>query len=512
MKILKNTTYNEMVSRNKALEEEIKLLKQKIIDVDGKQTPITPGPSSSRDLPKNALQSLQKSLNIVDPQFQFDAIPVIRKLSIVNMDVNQALNDLTRLANTGHKIKFNPEVDPKQIDEMRDFISNSSKHWHVGAAGASSVVNKTFRQIMIGGALAKEWVPNLSLNDIEEVRFINPESIRFVIEKNTRGYQPYQKLKNTPITDITRDLRKLNTSQFRYFALNGDTDVPYGIPPYIAALDPISIQRGMIQNLKFITKYLGTFGFMDARMEKPVKQPNESEQAYLNRIETMLTEFKQRVLNSIADGVIVGIKEDHEFEFHNTTKDAKGAKDIFDLNEQLVASGLNYDAVFMGRPGATETLVTIMFTKMLAQLKNVQDIVKEDLEFGYRLALTLAGFKFKNLSVEFNRSTITDDLKFQQAQEILIRNLVVKYQYGIINLEQFADELGYLASDQKEPRININQDDPIGDSTRREKREKDKDKSDKSSRSKSKPQGTTRRQNSAPYVDEEKGLRIIRIA
>jgi hypothetical protein len=130
---------------------------------------------------------------------------------------------------------------------------------------------------------------------------------------------------------------------------------------------------------------------------------------------------------------------------------------------------------------------------MIAQLTNIQDVVKDNLEYGYKLALTLGGYKFKNLKVAFNRSTIQDDLKFQQADEIKIRNCVVKYQYGLISLEQMADELGYLKPDEKEPRIDINGEDPIGDASKRKSREDGKNKSDRKGTEKKNPQGKVKR-------------------
>lgn len=512
MKILKDKTYEELLSKIAALED----FKKKQIEIDGRKTTVSPGPSSSRDLPQNTLLDvLQSSLEVVTPEFQFEVIPVIRKLSIANSSVNQAVNDLTRLANTGHKIRFNPEVSPEQIDKMREFITESSRHWHAGAAGVGGIVNKMFRQLYIGGAISTEWVPNADLTDLEELRFIKPENVRFIIEKNKRGYQPYQKLKHKPL-DLTRDYRKLNTNQYRYFALNGDTDLPYGIPPFIPSLDPIATQTMMMDNIKFVVEMMGIMGFLNAKMAKPSPLPGESDAQYLARLTDLLVQFKNRLVQGRRDGVNAGYIDDHEFEFVSSTKDAKGVDQLFNANELKVAQGLNYDAIFMGLPGSTETLVTVMFTKMIAQLKNVQDIVKENLEFGYRLALTLGGFSFKSLTVEFNRSTITDELKYQQSQEILIRNLVVKYQYGIIDLEQFADELGYLAADQKEPRIDINQDNPIQDEAARKKREDGKNKSDKKGRDKKNPRGTVKRQNgkTSPlgvYKDEDHpDVRVIR--
>lgn len=524
MKLLKDQTYEALQSRAEQADSLLAELqevrrqladKEKSIQIDGQTVVVTPGPSSIRDLPQNAFLSIQKTLNVVTPEYPFEVIPVIRALAKVNPDISQVVNDMTRLANTGHKIRFDPSVGPDQIDKMRQTITDSSKGWHVGAAGMGGIVNKMFRQLFIGGALSNEWIPNLKLDDIEELRFINPETIRFVLEKNTKGYQPYQRPRNKPIVgDITKELRKLNTNQYRYYALNGDTDLPYGIPPFMAALDPLNTQKKMLDNIKFVIECLGAMGYAEARMAKPSKLAGETDDQYVSRLTGLLTTLKDRIKGGMRDGVMVGFIDDHEFEFQATSKDAKGVSEIFNMNENLIASAVGFDPIFMGRPGATESLVTVMFTKMLAQLKNVQDIVKENLEFGYRLLLTLKGFSFKSLSVEFNRSTITDDLKYQQAQEILIRNLVVKYHYGIISLEQFADELGSLAPDQKEPRIDINQTDPTTGEVKKQNREKAKDKSAKKGRDKKNPQGTVKRQKNSnePRIGIKKQGRVINIA
>ena len=458
--------------------------------IDSKKIIVTPGAVSKKDNVVDSIPFIQRSLKVLQPDFEFGVIPIIRKLAKINPDMGQALDDFVKLANTGHIIKFDPSVGADQIDKMRKFIKDSAKNWSVGAAGVSGVVNKMFRQAMISGAIATEWVPNMNLDDIEEVRFLYPERIRFVQEKNNRRYVPYQKIKHKVIGNLgMKDLKRLNPNQFKYFALNGDTDVPYGTPPYLPALYPIVTQRKMIDNIDFIVETMGILGYLNASIEKPQMNPNESEDQYKARAKALLKEFKTSVDDGFKDGINVGFIGDHEFEFTQTAKTATGATDLFSMNELQVASGLKYDPAFMGRPGSTETLITILFTKMLAQLANIQGVIIENLEFGYKLALTLGGFDFKGLSVEFNKSTITDTLKWQQAEEIKIRNLVLKYNYGVIGLEQFADELNYLKPDQKEPRIDINKDDTIDSAVAKEKREKGKDASDRSSRDKKSTQG-----------------------
>jgi|SRR6478609_5636888 len=496
MKILKDETYRNLMEKHEAAVKELQLAKEKIIQINNEPTVISPGASSSKDIPLQGLALIQRSLSYLEPEFDFNVIPWIRKLTKVNPDMSQALNDITRLANTGHRVIFDPSVGPDQIDKMRDFLLKSSKNWHVGASGINGIINKMFRQIQTGGAISMEWVPNMNLDNLEIVQFVNPESIRFVVDKNNARYHPYQKLKNAHLTDISRQLKKLNTNQYKYIALNGDTDLPYGIPPFLPALDAISTQRVMIDNMKYIVETLGVLGYIDAKIAKPTKNPSESDDAYASRLNKLLTDFKTRIQQGMRDGASVGFMDDHEFDFKQTAKDARGAKDLFEQNELMVASGLGYDAAFMGRPGSTETLVTILFTKMIAQLKNLQDLVADNLEFGYALALTLAGFKFKSLSIQFNRSTLTDELKGQQGIEIKIRNLNELFDQGIISQNQYADEMGYIKPDQAEPRVTR---DPlaINEAKAKDSKEAKKDASDRKGRDKKNPQGTTRGPRSA---------------
>jgi hypothetical protein len=491
----KEKVLKEQLDRVKALEVEKEALAKKVIEIEQRQAVITPGASSVRDTPDNsAFEGIQRSLKVLPADYEFQVVEIIRKLVKINPDVQQAYNDTVKLANTGHKIIFDQSVSPDQIDEMRAFLLESAKNWHVGAGGINGIINKMLRQTLVAGAIANEWVPNLKLDNLQEVRFLHPERIRFVVDKNYTGYQPYQTIKHKDIRKITEnELKKLNTNQFRYVALNGDTDVPYGTPPYLSVLDAVHTQRHMIDNIKFIVECLGVLGYIDARIAKPTQSPGESEEAYRARLIQFLGQFKDRVRQGLRDGINVGFEGEHSYDFKATAKTAQGVTELFEQNELLISSSLNYDAAFMGRPGASESLITILFTKMLAQLTNIQELVAGNLEYGYKLALTLGGYKFKNLKVAFNRSTITDDLKYQQADEIKIRNLVVKYQYGLISLEQMADELGYIKPDQKEPRIDITQDDPGGDATKKKKKEDDKNKSDKKGTEKKNPQGKVRR-------------------
>ncbi len=419
--------------------------------------------------------------------FNFDLVPIIRELYKYNEDLGLVLFDLVQLTNTGHNIKFDESVPPTSQAKMREHLIGVRKNWGDGVAGINGLINKMIAQIYIGGALSNEWVVDNNLRGINGVAFVNPESIRFKIIKSGGNirYQPYQYVNSILITK--KNLIKLNPHTYKYYGLISDTDQPYGIPPFITALESISTQKDMKTNIRHIMKQVGLMGFLQTLLDKPDQDANESDDAYKSRLETLLTQTKTNISKGMIDGILVGYKEDHEFDFHSTTKNMTGVGDIFNQNEIQVANGLKSTPAFMGiNTGKSETQISVVFTKMLSQLSNVQDMLSMNLEEGYALELTLAGFNFKGLKVEFKPSTITDDLKIQQGKEIKIRNLRTLYSDGIISLETYSAEMDYGLPDQKEPRAPINADGAQKDSKDREEREKDKDKSDRKGRDKGK--------------------------
>lgn len=458
---------------NKVTKENVKV----IVPANGRVSEPTSGNN-------DVFANLNKQLHFVKPDFTFEAIPVIRKLYKINSDVGQVLYDLIQLTNTGHKIEFEQSVNPDLQDKMKEHLTNVSKKWGQGTAGIDGLVNKLIAQIYVSGALSAENVVNMGLTGVDYISLINPETIRFASEKGK--YAPYQK--TSKLFDIKRDYIKLNTNTYKYYGLLSDEDTPYGIPPFLTALEDISLQKDMKQNIKHILNQLGLLGYLEVKLDKPMQNANEREPAYVERLNTLLTTTKRNILKGFKEGVVVGYQNDHEFEFHSTSKNLNGVKDLFDLNENQIANGLKTSATFLGvRDGSSEGFTSIVFTKMLSQLKNVQDLISAFLEETYKLELALAGYDYKSLKVVFNPSTITDDMKHQQAIEIKQRVLRNLWTDRIISSEQYADEMGY-----KKPHKVVEPPEPGteggGAQKKKEDREKSKDASDRRVREKNNPQ------------------------
>lgn len=437
------------------------------------------------DSSQGLVVSLRDITNLVTPSFRSNIIPLIRDLYKVNPDMSIAIQDMFKLSNTGHTISF-PNNTPEEAKKMKEHLSMVSKRWSNYTAGINGLVNRFIVQCLTSGAISIEAVPNNKLDGISTIVFVNPENIYFRRLENG-VYHPYQKNPYTILNDKP-DFIKLNTETYIYVGMYNDTDEPYGVPPFMAALDSIKGQHDMRINFKHIMELMGMVGFLEAKMEKPPREPNESVQAYRARLNNTLVKLKKNMMGGLKDGIVTGYKEDHEFKLNSTTQSLQNLEKPWAMNQQSVANGLGINSNIIGvQTSNTEGGAGILLSKMISQLKNIQMLVSHILEFIYTLELRLSGFNNKGIKVEFGTSTISDELKVQQGLEYKIRNLQALYNQGIINQQQYAWAMGYEKPDQKEPR-QINDDiSDIEDSAKKQKREADKDKSDRKTRDKNNP-------------------------
>ena len=451
------------------------------------RVPLPAGRESYEDI-KASFLYLDRNLKFVDSSFEFRYVPLIRKLVRVNSSVSQALNTIVELSNPGFTIQFDKSVKEEQATLMRQHIENVAKKWTVAAPGLHGLINKLIAQIYIGGAISGEWVIKNDLSGIKNFAIINPETIRAAYNTSIDEYEYYQAPENWwDLKTVPPDsLIKLNPFTFQYLILVNDEQAPRPVSPFLSALDDLKSQIQMLKNIGYVSDQLGLMGFLEILLAKPGVKDGESDTAYGTRMSALLRQSKDNIKEGLKDGIVAGFKEDHEFNFHSTTKDTNGVAEIFDINQRMVANGLFINPQFLGGgSGGTETMLSIVFTKMLSQLYNVQTYVGEVITQGLAFELLLAGFTFKKVSLKFNAATVTDNLKLQQAREIKVRVNRVLWSDGVISLSQYAQDLGYDEPDQEEPRNPIdpdkttqaqeaiekdNKQDAAGDKTTREKK------------------------------------------
>lgn len=445
---------------------------------------IPPGRVSVPNDTNTIHSALKAEMDVVSPSFRTELIPLIRKLYKVNPDVGIAVQDMFKLSNTKHIIRFPYNTEEEAI-EMRKHLKEVSKDWSQYTAGIFGIVNKMFVQMLISGAISVEAVPKKDLSGILTLVFVNPEDI--VFKRDSNGvYKPYQI--NKTWASKKEHLIELNTNTYFYLGMYNDTDEPFGIPPFLTALDSLNTQAEMKINIKHVMELLGMMGFFEAKMQKPDMLPQESVKQYEARLNRLLRELKVNIKEGLKDGTVTGFIDDHEFKLNSTTKDMGNLDKPWNMNQQSVANGLGVSGSIIGvsNDNKTEGGTSIMFSKLISQLSNLQEFGKFILQKIYSLELKLAGYNNKGIEVEFFTSTVNDEMKIQQGKEYKLRNLTTLYNQGIIGQNEFAFEMGYDSPNQKEPRLVEEETSSPNDPAQKEKREKDKDTSDRKGREKKK--------------------------
>jgi len=451
-------------------------------------------PTSRVSLPdyKSSFVWVKGALSFVTPDFQYEYIPVIRKLFKTNSSVFRSTVTLTELINSGFTVEFDSSVNDDTRREINQHLKKVYKKWALGTAGIHGIINKMITQIYIGGALSVEWVLKKDLTGVDYPAFINPESIRALYSSSTGRYEFYQvpnywdpKVQKGGIDAGV----KLNPVTYQYFGLFTDEESPVGTPPFLSALDDVQAQLKMLRNIGFVTDQLGIMGFLELLLDKPLQKEGEEDEAYIQRLNSYLNRAKVAIKDGVKDGVVAGFRDEHEFDFHSSTKDTSGVADIFNINQRMVSNGLLSPSQFLGgQSTGAETGLNIIFTMLLSQLNNIQKYIAEALEKGIWFELTLAGFKFDWLEVKFNKSTVSDTLKEAQAEEIKVRNSNLLYAAGIISQPTYANRHGYDAPDQEEPRVEIDPAKVQADAVAKDNKQDQDNKSNKKTRDKSKTQ------------------------
>lgn len=399
----------------------------------------------------STIGSLLAELSTIHPDFNIKLLSALEMLSIYNAEVSYAVDNIVQLGNTigsfPEHVTFDDGVSDTQIKDMLQHLKTKSKKWHKG--GINSLVNNLLSQIAVNGALSAESIPSTDLQGVHKVVMVAPKTIRFKFHKEVADYVHYQYVAGSSNTNGIR----LNDTTYKYYSLRRATEKPYGIPPFISALENIQISRDMSENLKTVVKKLGLLGFLEVLVNGPTAGNGESDADYFKRTQKYLSQVIPEVEKGMAKGYVVGFKDQHEFNLQPTTGNVQGAKDLIEINDVKLFSGLKQDPLMFGRNfSTTETLARVILAKTTTQVRNYQKIIETYLEDLFLLELQLAGYAIDNIEIYCDPPMIGDQLRDEEAREKKIANLNAEYQQGIISQEVRAQELGREKPDQEEPR------------------------------------------------------------
>jgi hypothetical protein len=376
------------------------------------------------------------------PQIDFHMLRLLKLLWVTNPDLSQYVTNIVNLGNNGHSLTVDAKTDAI-AEAAVNRLNESATRLYTSGAGVDGLFNAYLAQVAWSGAISSEDVVDFGGQRVKEVVLVPVEQIRFLYIDGE--YVPHQR----PgvlwgVDKLPLGLIRLNPQTYHYFASQTVENSPYAKPPASAAVSAITgPQHDMLENVKFIARKLGILGLVSVACTPPPRKPNETEAEYQSRAQKYLTSVRQALEPNFNKGLLITYR-DQKIDHSNVAADARGAYDIFRLNEEQVMSGMAMQPAFFGRTDSTtETYADVVYQILVALVGNFQRLVKRRQEATYRLDLTLGGVLVDGVTLSFNAAHSRNPGKEAQAELIKTQNAVLKAQEGLISPDQAAQELGY---------------------------------------------------------------------
>ena len=361
---------------------------------------------------------------LIDPRYPRELLLKLERAILTNPDLSHAHQIFLDLVNTDAKIWVEPTED-RLKEEVETFL---------GKIRIDDLKRQLFNQLILYGAISVEIVPDEELTGVEKVVRVPVPTVWFAYNEEEDRWEPYQwiadkRIKLNPYTYIYKPLLTLDGS-------------PYGIPPFLAALSIIDTQEEVITELKNLAKKLGLLGFVDISIPTPPQLAGETDTEYRKRLREILSQEAERINEQIQKGVIVHY-DSTEVEFKDISASDLG-KGIIDQIELWLISGAKLQPSILGRStGQTETWATVAYTQFVRQLKNMQRLVADFLEYLIGFHLTLRGLEFEKVSVDFEDPPELNPKLNEEAKLVRAQRVISLYEAGLISEEEARKELGY---------------------------------------------------------------------
>ena len=402
------------------------------------------GSTRSSTTDTNASGIVGIDMNEIKPDFMLEWLDALYNLAAYNGDVSYAVENIIGLGNTNHTVSFDDTIPEKLAAEMSAHLKRVEDSWYAYGGGMYSLKNDLFAQAAIAGCISAEIIPKEDISGVKSIVKVKPSSIRFIYDREKGRYLAGQKVPIGTAGADVNGIKLLNETTYKYVALRRYTESPYGIPPFLSAVEPLITQRNMLDNFNHIMKKMGMLGFISVLMNMPTRKQGETQEAYNTRAENHLKASVPEIDKSIAKGFVLGYKGSHEIKLNGVDSQSSGATEMYNLNEQNVMTGLKQDPAMLGRSfTTTETFGRVILAKLGSQVTNYQQIVATFIESAYLLELMMAGYSPKYVKVVFDKPMLSDKSKEEEGKAKKIANLRALWADGIISQQEYAKEMGY---------------------------------------------------------------------
>lgn len=370
----------------------------------------------------------------IDMPVSSEVIWALLGLSVSNPLLSKTVYDAVTLANTDHRFFVDA---PNEATARKAALEIESLASRMHPGGLTSWFQVAFFQAVVTGALSHEWIVRQDLRGLERSQFVPVTSIRFRPEDDTGLMVAHQVGRPDGLQPA------LNPLTYHYRPIMQIENVPYGIPPYASAIEPLWVQRETMSQIVGIARKLGLLGIVQMMLTPPTPKPGESDESYRARASTELSSAETKIRNNLKSGLFVGFKGAHEFSVAEAAGDPAGFRAIWETVDQAAHTAAKNDPSLTGRPySRTETQIRLVYQILTQQLGAIQRMVDMSVATGLNLHLALAGIGAK-VNVERDPINSFDPGAEEMAKQTRSNRILNELAANVIDLETAQQELGY---------------------------------------------------------------------
>lgn len=315
---------------------------------------------------------------------------VLRWLGEYDEDMHGALRDLIILANPGHSLEF--VGGTRAVAQAGREIERWAKTIYPEGGSLDGLANNQIGEVYKSRASSCEWYPLKNRRGVHGVAVVESEYIEIRRNLETQAWEYWQTGRG--VQDIG-----LHPMTYRYTALELAGSSPYGIPLAISAIE--SLDRKHNSLLAAETRILNLMK-RGAFLLAGVPEPKPEELGLQAGTPSNSSEYASRLLefySQVADLMLSG--QENGFYLHPSdveasltplAKAADGMPELHAGNYRRVFGGIRSLGMLRGLHDATtETLARVIYPILEAEARNIQAVLKTQLEFGINLHLRLVG-------------------------------------------------------------------------------------------------------------------------
>ena len=390
----------------------------------------------SRETSLDMLRRFAGDWTFIDPDIPAHILEAIERFTIIIPDFSQNARNIVNLGNTGHTLEVEAATE-RIIEQAEDRLNLLARNIYP-YGGTDGLVNKMLWDLAVFGTPSIEAVIQPDIKGVQKVVIVAHPEIRFKYDKEQDEYLAYQKAGNSP-----DDYLELNPLTYYYSPLFQRRNSPYAIPPMLAALSPLLNQLFMQENIRHVVKKIGLLGLIHAVLTTPPRKPQETEEQYLSRLKNYLSNVATDLTKNYRDGVMITYDE-FELKHFPVTGDIRGVKDLFQMNEEQLSSGMGTDPAMLGRTySTTETYAGVVYNKMIKEIDNARRITRRGIEKIYLLDLLLGGIPVEDVNLEFDPDAELKPAENAEIKEKERTSISGLYRDGIITLDEAREDLEY---------------------------------------------------------------------